>query len=99
MIFDAHAPLNELLSVSMSKSWTPLAALCQSSTENNDIYLLMFLFSTMAYGCGYKFLTTLRTLLAFAFVDDLQEVPLPSNSACFEARKGMKFNDAHSKKF
>ena len=76
--YDPSRPLSELLDVQFPQSWARLQQLCRESSPTLDIYRLLFLFSIIAYGNKITSLTSLRTLLAFAFIKKLREVPVPS---------------------
>ena len=71
--FDSSKPLSELLALSMDTSWAPLHNTCRSSSRETDTFKLLFLFSTIAYGSSFTSTTSLKTLLAFAFVPELRE--------------------------
>ena len=78
--FDSSIALSELLALSMKSSWAPLHNTCRSSSRETDTYKLLFLLSTIAYGISIS-TTTLKTLLAFAFVPELRETcHLPKHS-------------------
>ena len=70
--FDSTKPLSELLDLSLATSWAGLFELCRSSSQQEDLYRLLFLFSTIAYGENQKDPVRLRTLLAFAFSHKLR---------------------------
>ena len=91
--YDPSRPLSELLYVSFPSSWAPLQRLCRKSSSKLDTYPLMFLFSVIAYGREVGSLTTLRTLLAFAFVSELRKIPIPSNYSYFELRRGTELEE------
>ena len=86
--FTAATPISELLDVRVSSSWAPLHELCRRSSQDNTTYDLLFLFGIIAYGDNIVSLTTLRTLLAFAFVPELRKIPVPEGFSHFEPRKG-----------
>ena len=86
--YDPSRPLFELLNVNFSSSWAPLQQLCREASPKLDTYRLLFLFSVIAYGREFNSLTDLRTLLAFAFVSELQEIPIPSDYSYFEPSHG-----------
>lgn len=91
--YDPSRPLSELLNVSFPSSWAPLQQLCRESSSKLDNYRLMFLFSVIAYGREVRSLTTLRTLLAFAFVSELRQIPVPSRYSCFELSRGTELDE------
>lgn len=91
--YDASRPLSELLNVDFPASWAPLQHLCRENSSKLNTYRLMFLFSVIAYGRGVSSLTTIRTLLAFAFVSELQKVPVPSSYSYFELNRGTDLDE------
>ena len=78
--YSISTPISELLRLSFASAWGPLQQLCRSSPQNSK-YSLLFLFSVIAYGQTSACLTTLRTLLAFAFVPDLGDLKVPPYSS------------------
>ena len=85
---DATTSISELLDVPFSSSWAPLHELCRACSQENDTYRLIFLFAILAYGSKVFSLTTLRTLLAFAFVPEMRKVQVPTEFSYFEPRMG-----------
>ena len=79
--FQSSKPLSELLSSSYATSWGSLLELCRSSTQLQDKYGLLFLFSTIAFGGGITDPTHLVTLLAFAFSHELRAINPPAHSS------------------
>ena len=79
--FQSSKPLSELLSISYATSWGSLLELCRSSTQQQDEYGLLFLFSTIAFGRGITDPTRLVTLLAFAFSHELRAINPPAHSS------------------
>ena len=77
--FNPSRPISELLELTFASSWSPLQGLCRSSSRDGK-YSLMFLFPIIAYGQPASNLTTLRTLLAFAFIPDLSKLKPPAYS-------------------
>ena len=96
--YDSTKSFSELLDLRFDCSWGPLHELCRASCRQNDLYRLLFLFATIAYGPRIKSLTTLRTLLAFAFIPDLQASPVPSEYPYFELSVGWEFDENAIKK-
>lgn len=92
--FNAAKPISELLEPGFSYSWAPLHHLCRTSSRDHDTYKLLFLFAIVAYGRDKQqhSLTTLRTLLAFAFIPKLRTITMPADFSHFELRKGKGFN-------
>lgn len=91
--YDPSRPLSELLNVHLPSSWAPLQQLCRETSSKLDTYRLMFLFSVIAYGREVRSLTTLRTLLAFAFVSELRKIPVPSSYSYFELSRGTELDE------
>lgn len=91
--FDAAKPISELLDVRFSDSWAPLHYVCRTSSQNDDTYHLLFLFAIIAYGKKMLSLTTLRTLLAFAFIPKLRKISIPAHFPYFEPRKGKSWDE------
>lgn len=91
--YDPSRSLSELLSVDFPSSWAPLQQTCRESSFMLDTYRLMFLFSVIAYGREVRSLTTLRTLLAFAFVSELRQIPVPSNYSYFKLSRGTELDE------
>ena len=90
--YDPSRPLYDLLNMEFSSSWAPLQRLCRETSPTHDTYCILFLFSIIAYGRNIASLTALRTLLAFAFVPDLREVPLPPHYTYIELNQGTNFD-------
>ncbi len=86
--YDPSNSLFELLKVEFASSWAPLQALCRKMSPTLDKYRLLFLFSIIAYGRRIASLTTLRTLLAFAFIPELQQIPVPGDHSYIDLIKG-----------
>ena len=86
--YDTSRPISDLLNVSFASSWAPLQNLCREASLELDTYRLMFLFSVIAFGRGITSLTILRTLLAFAFVSELRDIPVPSHYSYFHLSQG-----------
>ena len=91
--YDPSRPLYDLLNVEFSSSWAPLQQLCREISPTLDKYCLLFLFSIIAYGRNITSLTALRTLLAFAFVPDLRELPLPPHYTYIKLSHGTNFEE------
>lgn len=89
--FDSSKPLSELLDLSFSTSWASLFELCRSSSQQQDTYRLLFLFSTIAYGHQLTDPIRLATLLAFAFSPELREVGNPPPYSSFMLTHGITF--------
>lgn len=89
--FDSSEPLSELLDVSYAASWGSLLELCLSSSQQKDIYRLLFLFSTIAYSSKFTDPTWLTTLLAFAFSHELRAIGNPPPHASFSLNHGITF--------
>ena len=91
--FSAAKPISELLTVIFSESWAPLLGLCRTSSQEHDTYDLLFLFAIIAYGEKILSLTTLRTLLAFAFIPELRTISTTAVVSYVDLRKSAKFDD------
>ena len=91
--YDVSNPLSDLLNVDFSSSWAPLHGLCRASFRDVDIYKLIFLFSTIAYGRDIASLSVLRTLLAFAFIRDLSVIRIPANYSYFKPSMGTNLDE------
>ena len=91
--FDGSKPLSELLALSMNSSWAPLHNTCRSSSRETDTYKLLFLFSTIAYGSSFTSTTSLKTLLAFAFVPELRETCYLPKHSLYNLRDGTKYDE------
>lgn len=76
--FATSTPIVNMLGLSFSESWAPLYGFCCRSNAQTDKYKLLFTFATIAYGSKVGSLDDLMTLLAFAFLDALQEIQIPS---------------------
>ena len=79
--FQSSKPLSELLSISYATSWGSLLELCRSSSQRQNTYELLFLFSTIAFGSEITDPTRLVTLLAFAFSQELRAIDPPAHSS------------------
>lgn len=84
--------LNDLWDVKLDSSWAPLHGLCRQKTRENDTYKLMFLFAAIAYGSPVITLSTLSTILAFAFIPQLRQVKNPVGYPFFTPSKGSVFD-------
>lgn len=91
--FEPSIPLSELLEMSYESSWGPLLGLCRASTRESHTYSLLFLFSSIAYSRSVTSLTTLRTLLAFAFVLSLQKLSMPLEYTFFRLSAGSTIDE------
>ena len=91
--YDPSRPLSELLDVQFPQSWAQLQQLCRESSPTLDTYHLLFLFSIIAYGNNITSLTSLRTLLAFAFIKKLREVPVPSQYSYINLSQGTDLDE------
>ena len=89
--FEASKSLSELLDVSFATSWAGLLELCRFSSQQQDTYRMLFLFSTIAYGRDITDLTRLVTLLAFAFSRELRAVGSPPLHSSFTLTHGITF--------
>lgn len=89
--FGYSEPLSELLEVSYSASWGSLLELCRSSSQYQDSYRLLFLFSTIAYSRNTTDPIWLATLLAFAFSPELRAVVSPPPHPVFTLSHGITF--------
>ena len=89
--FGSSKPLSELLDVSWASSWASLLELCRSSSQRQDTYRLLFLFSTIAYGRDTTDLARLATLLAFAFSRELRAIGSPPSHPSFTLTHGITF--------
>lgn len=89
--FESAKPLSELLDISYAQSWAGLLELCRSSSQQQDTYRLLFLFSTIAYGSGNTDPTRLATLLAFAFSHELRAIGSPPPQPSFTLTHGITF--------
>lgn len=92
--YDTKKPISELLNIPFPSSWAPLHELCRACSQNDDTYRLLFLFATMAYGGKSSSITTLRTLLAFAFVPELRKVQVPEGFSYFEPKRGTDLDES-----
>lgn len=77
--YSTSSPVSELLEISFASSWGSLQELCRSSSKEDE-YKLLFLFSVIAYSQKASDLIILRTLLAFAFVPELERLMPPPYS-------------------
>ena len=91
--FNAAKPISELLTVIFSESWAPLLGVCRTSSQDHDTYHLLFLFAIIAYGKTNLPLTTLRTLLAFAFIPELRRISIPAGVSYINLRKAKTFDE------
>ena len=89
--FKSSTPLSELLDLSFSNSWASLLELCRSSSQQEDTYRLLFLFSTIAYGHQFSDPVQLATLLAFAFSPELRAIGDPPPYSWFTLTHGTTF--------
>ena len=78
----------DLLHISLSTSWAPLYNLCCRSSPLNDKYKLLFAFGIIAFGPTIVSLNDLRTLLAFAFLEELQTIELPPSHEHYKLGNG-----------
>ena len=92
-VFDTSKPIVDLLQVAYPSSWAPLRGLCCRLNQNNDNYRLLFTFAIIAYGQEIGPLEDLRTLLAFAFVEDLRQIQLPPHES-YDLRTGSRPQEA-----
>ena len=82
--YQPSMPVGKHLEVDFADSWAPLRGLCTESSQDKHMYRLLFLFPLIAYGRKITSLTTLRTLLAFAFIPELKTIPIPKQyNFCF----------------
>ena len=91
--YDPSRPLSKLLDLQFPQSWAQLQQLCRESSRTLDTYRLIFLFSVIAYGNNITSLTTLRTLLAFAFIKKLRDVPVPSPYSYIDLSQGRDLDE------
>ena len=91
--FDSSKPLSELLALPLNSSWAPLHNTCRSSSREADTFKLLFLFSTIAYGSRFTSTTSLKTLLAFAFVPELRETRHLPKHPSYNLQDGAKFDE------
>ena len=90
--FKSSEPLSELLNISFATSWGSLLELCRSSSQQEDTYRLLFLFSTIAYGDKNTDSVQLPTLLAFAFSRELRAISnFPPPHASYSLFYGITF--------
>lgn len=89
--FESSTPLSELLDLSFASSWASLQELCRSSSQQQDTYRLLFLFSTIAYGDKISDPIQLVTLLAFAFSRELRTIDNPTRHSSFTLTHGITF--------
>lgn len=89
--FEPSNPLSELLDLSYATSWASLWELCRSSSQHQDLYRLLFLFSTIAYGRQNTDPIRLATLLAFAFSRELRTIGSPPSYHSFTLSYGITF--------
>lgn len=89
--FESSKPLSALLDVSYAASWGSLLGLCRSSSQDQDTYQLLFLFSIIAYGRYSTDTARLATLLAFAFSRDLCAIGSPPPHPSFTLTHGITF--------
>ena len=92
--FDSSKPLSELLALSMNSSWAPLHNTCRSSSRVTDTYKLLFLLSTIAYGSNFTSTTSLKTLLAFAFVPRLRKPSYHPKHSSYSLSDGAEFDES-----
>ena len=85
-------PLSELLNISFTASWGSLLELCRSSSQQEDTYRLLFLFSTIAYGDKVTDPVQLPTLLAFAFSHELRVIGNPPSHPSYTLSHGITFH-------
>ena len=84
-------PLSELLNTSLTTSWGSLLELCLSSSQQEDTYRLLFLFSTIAYGDKVTDPVQLPTLLSFAFSRELRAIGDPPPHPSYILSHGISF--------
>lgn len=89
--FESSQSLSELLDISYAESWASLMKVCRSSSQQEDTYRLLFLFSTIAYGRGNTDPTRLATLLAFAFSHELRAIGISPPHPSFTLTHGITF--------
>ena len=84
-------PLSELLNIYFTTSWGSLLETCRSSSQQEDTYRLLFLFSMIAYGDKVTDIVQLPTLLAFAFSRELRAIGNPPPHASYTLAQGFTF--------
>ena len=91
--FDSSKPLSELLALPLDSSWAPLHNTCRSSSRDTDTFKLLFLFPIIAYGSTFTSTTSLKTLLAFAFVPELRKTRHLPKHPSYNLKDGAKFDE------
>ena len=89
--FESSKPLFELLDLSFTNSWVSLLKLCRCSSQQEDKFRLLFLFSVIAYGRKVTNPVWLTTLLAFAFSRELRAIGDPPAYPSFTLTHGITF--------
>lgn len=89
--FESSKPLFELLDLSFANSWASLSELCRCSSQQEDTFRLLFLFSVIAYGRKVTDPVWLTTLLAFAFSRELRAIGNPPPYKYFTLTHGITF--------
>ena len=87
-VFDFSQPVAELMDLNVSISWGSLHSFCRTSTRENSLYKLLFLFAQISYGPRPPSPNDLKTLLAFATNQSLHSLPEFPNYGSFELRNG-----------
>ena len=88
---ESSKPVSELLNISFTNSWGSLMELCRSSSQQQDTYRLLFLFSIIAYSKRVVNASQLPTLLAFALSPELRAIGNPPSHASFSLIHGITF--------
>ena len=86
--FATSCSIVDLLQISFSSSWASLRNLCCRSKAHQDKYKLLFTFAVIAYGRNMGPLEDLTTLLAFAFLQELQDIRVPSGHNSYQLSSG-----------
>ena len=97
--FKSSEPLSKLLNISFTTSWGSLLELCRSSSQQEDTYRLLFLFSTIAYGDKVTDPVQLPTLLAFAFSRELRAIGDPPPHTSYSLGHGITFHSPDVRTF
>lgn len=90
--FNLAQPVADLLNLDLSLSWGSLYQFCRTSTRENSLYKLLFLFAQISYGSRSLPPNHLKTLLAFATNQSLRSLPEFPNYGSFQLGKGSALN-------
>ncbi|KAL8660136.1 MAG: hypothetical protein Q9202_006792, partial [Teloschistes flavicans] len=73
--FESSQPISSLLSLNLGLSWGSLYELCRSTSREESLYKIFFLFTQICYGSTGPSLEDMKVLLAFATKYSLRRLP------------------------